>query len=338
MAPPPLKPVTGEPADQTIAKATSQQFVATATLADGARRNLSNLVTWNSSDNQVAVINNLGLATGLETGTTTISAAIGALRGRTTLMVADAALEAIAVNPPDSEVVTSGGRAPLRAEPAAMNFPNETEEYRQAREELLQQEMALRAQIEKVAELRRELPLGGKLKEDYEFHELACGHPSGVKLSSLFQEHSTLLVHSFMFSDEMQQPCPMCTTFIDGVNSQLSTLQKRLSLAVVAKTSPGRLQQFGQTRGWQMRLLSCQKNSYNQDYHGEGLWNNEPSQIPLLNIFVKRADGIYHFWASEMQGAPSTGDPRHLDLAFPMWNLFDMTPEGRGEAFYPSLN
>ena len=141
-----------------------------------------------------------------------------------------------------------------------------------------------------------------------------------------------------MFSNEMTQPCPMCATFIDGINSQYNTLSKRVALAVVAKTSPGRLREFGQQRGWQMRLLSSEKNTYNQDYHAEGTWNDQPSQLPMLNVFVKREDGTYHFWASEMQAAPSPGDPRHLDLAFPVWNLFDMTPEGRGSDFYPSLN
>ena len=44
------------------------------------------------------------------------------------------------------------------------SFPNESNEYRLARNKLLEAEINLRRQTEDNAELRRELPLGGKLK------------------------------------------------------------------------------------------------------------------------------------------------------------------------------
>ena len=49
-----------------------------------------------------------------------------------------------------------------------MTFPNESAAYRQARNELLMAEAQLRDQVEAVAALRRQLPLGG-LVGDYEF-------------------------------------------------------------------------------------------------------------------------------------------------------------------------
>jgi len=45
-------------------------------------------------------------------------------------------------------------------------FPGETIEYREARDRLLEAEVALRKQTEAVAAMRRTLPLGGPLKED----------------------------------------------------------------------------------------------------------------------------------------------------------------------------
>jgi len=30
-------------------------------------------------------------------------------------------------------------------------------------------------------------------------------------------------------------------------------------------------------------------------------------------------------------------DPRHVDLIWPLWNLFDLTPEGRGTKWNPRL-
>ena len=56
-------------------------------------------------------------------------------------------------------------------------FPNESPEYRQARNVLLAKEIELRRHIERVAALRRALPLGGGVPEDYAFE----GHDGTVR-------------------------------------------------------------------------------------------------------------------------------------------------------------
>ena len=48
-----------------------------------------------------------------------------------------------------------------------MRFPNESTEYRKLRNDLLEEEIALRETLESVARLRRKLPAGGALKENY---------------------------------------------------------------------------------------------------------------------------------------------------------------------------
>jgi predicted dithiol-disulfide oxidoreductase (DUF899 family) len=48
-------------------------------------------------------------------------------------------------------------------------YPNESREYRAARDDLLRDEQALVDKIKSVAAKRRKLPLGGQLKEDYVF-------------------------------------------------------------------------------------------------------------------------------------------------------------------------
>jgi predicted dithiol-disulfide oxidoreductase (DUF899 family) len=50
-----------------------------------------------------------------------------------------------------------------------IQFPNENAAYRRARNALLEEEMELRRQIERIAAKRRALPAGGDLKEDYVF-------------------------------------------------------------------------------------------------------------------------------------------------------------------------
>jgi predicted dithiol-disulfide oxidoreductase (DUF899 family) len=52
----------------------------------------------------------------------------------------------------------------------------------------------------------------------------------------------------------------------------------------------------------------------------------------MLNVFHRDADTIRHFWGSEIFYAPfDPGQgPCHVGTIEPLWNLFDLTPEGRG--------
>lgn len=80
-----------------------------------------------------------------------------------------------------------------------VRFPNESDEYRKARSELLEAEKELRGHIERVAEQRRNLPNGGKVKEDYVFEEFVDGKIKKAKLSELFgPKRNSLFIYSFM--------------------------------------------------------------------------------------------------------------------------------------------
>ena len=114
-------------------------------------------------------------------------------------------------------------------------------------------------------------------------------------------------------------------------------MMDRVNFAVVVKTPIDRVTKFARGRGWRyLPLLSSSKNSYNRDYHGE---TDDGDQLPAVNVFLKRDGRIHHFYNTEMIYArPDRGqDPRHIDLIWPLWNLFDMTPDGRGEKWYPQL-
>ena len=215
-----------------------------------------------------------------------------------------------------------------------LRYPNESAEYRAARNALLDDEIALRAQIEAVAAKRRALPLGGEVPEDYVFQ----GEHGPVRLSQLFEKGDTLIAYSFMFGPKMEKPCPMCTSFLDGVNGNARHVMQRANLAVIAKSPIERIVEFARSRGWSnLRLLSSAGNSYNRDYHGE---SPEGEQLPLLNVFVKNKGKIRHYYATELMFAPADKgqDPRHIDMAWPLWNLLDFTPEGRGKDWYPKLS
>src|SRR5215470_14846667 len=104
------------------------------------------------------------------------------------------------------------------------HFPGESASYRTARNQLLEAEAALRRNIEEVAALRRKLPVGGEIPEDYVFEEGAAdindtrtGHKT--RLSELFSPgKDTLVLYSYMFGPNMQAPCVSCTSILDGLN------------------------------------------------------------------------------------------------------------------------
>jgi len=224
------------------------------------------------------------------------------------------------------------------------HFPGESDSYRFARNQLLQAEIALRKQTADVAELRSKLPLGGMIPQDYAFEEGAAdlnalSNPRAVRISELFQpEKDTLAIYSFMYGPEMASACTSCTSILDGLNGTAPHVSQRLNFAVVAKSPLERIRTFARERGWNnLRLLSSASNTYNRDYYGESA---EGKQRPSLNVFVRRNGAIHHFYHTEIMFAPSEPgqDARHVDLIWPMWSLFDLTPEGRGDKWYPRLS
>jgi len=211
-----------------------------------------------------------------------------------------------------------------------MNFPNESDEYRRARDELLQAEIDVRRQIERVAEQRRALPPGGAVPEDYEFD----GVDGPVRMSELFGGKDTLYLYSFMYRPgdkglALERPCPSCTSIIDAVDGTSRHLVHAVAFAVVAKVPIERFAAWGDERGWRFaRLLSSANNTYNGDYLAEG---DDEMQRPIASVFTKRDGTIRHFWSSELMGAPTEPGqhPRHVDYMWPFWTMQDRTPAGR---------
>lgn len=216
-------------------------------------------------------------------------------------------------------------------------FPAEPAAYRQARNRLLGAEMELRRAIERVAAERRTLPLGGVVPEDYVFEGAG---DTRVALSELFEPGKrTLVVYSFMYGPEMERACASCTSILDSLDGAAPHLAQRVSLAVVARSPLPRILDFAAERGWRhLRLVSSAGNGYNRDYLAE---DEGGVQLPMLNVFVKAEDGtIRHSWGSELLYAPREPgeEPRHVDSIWPIWNVLDVTPEGRGADWGPQLS
>jgi len=231
-----------------------------------------------------------------------------------------------------------------------ITFPGESAEYRAARNRLLEQEIELRRAMEAVAAARRRLPPGGLVPEDYVFQGRgADGKPTDVRLSELFAPgKDSLVIYSMMFPRDpgddrrgpeggrtallplAEGPCPSCTALLDQLDGAAGHVSQRINLAVVGKAPLLRILTFAEERGWRrLRLLSSAGTTYNRDYFGETAAGH---QRPMLNVFRRDGETIRHFWGSELLYAPTDPgqDPRHAGTIEPLWNLYDLTPAGRG--------
>ncbi len=232
-----------------------------------------------------------------------------------------------------------------------ITFPGETDAYRAARDELLEREVALRRAMEQVAAARRALPAGGVVPHDYLFQGAGPdGAASDVRMSELFAPgRDSLVIYNFMFpraADDdrpgprtgasaslrlADSPCPSCTSLLDQLDGAADHVAPRVNLVAVAKAPFDHVHTFARERGWRrLRVLSSAHNAYNRDYHGE---TSEGEQMPMLNVFRRDGDVVRHFWGAELLYAPTEPgqDPRHVGTIEPLWNIFDLTPEGRGE-------
>ena len=229
-----------------------------------------------------------------------------------------------------------------------VTYPGESAEYRAARSRLLEQEIELRRQTEAVAAARRALPPGGEVSEDYVFQERgADGEPTEVRMSELFASgKDSLAIYTFMFprypdderpgpvSDELRRlplektPCPSCTALLDQLDAALRHAGELVNFVAAAEAPVEQLTAFANERGWRaLRLLSTAGSSYKKDYNAD----YEGHGMPMLNVFHRDAQTIRHFWGSELFWAEADPgqDPRHVGTLEPLWNLLDLTPEGR---------
>ena len=212
-------------------------------------------------------------------------------------------------------------------------FPGESPDYGRARTALLAEEIELRRQIERVAALRRALPLGGEASQ-YRFRD-AEGREVG--LADMFGPHATLVTYFWMFGPQRERPCPMCTSFLGALDGPARDLAQRVGLAVIGRSPVARQQAFAAERGWRnLRFYQTIGDDFPRDYRG---LSPEGDEWPALNVWVKEGGRVRHFWGGELGGTQDPGqDPRGAPDPMPLWNILDLTPEGRGSDWYPKLD
>ena len=218
------------------------------------------------------------------------------------------------------------------AQKNGVRFPNESNEYRHARDLLLAEEIELRRHIERVAQQRRALPPGGAVPRDYRFE----GEHGDVLFSELFGDKQTLAIYSYMYGPQREQPCPMCTSLLSAWDGEATDAGQRIALVVIARSPIARLLAFGNARRWRhLRLYSDVSGDYTRDYVSA-----QDADIPAFNVFTRRDGSARHFWSGEMglETADPGQDPRGAPDLMPLWTILDCTPEGRGSDWYPKLS
>jgi predicted dithiol-disulfide oxidoreductase (DUF899 family) len=212
-----------------------------------------------------------------------------------------------------------------------LRYPNESREYRDARDSLLRDEQELIDKVKAVAAKRRQLRLGGELKEDYVFQWANEGKVGQrVRFSELFADKKTLLLYSFMYGPGWDKPCPSCTSLVDGFDRTWYSVTQHVAFVAIAKAPADKIHAWAKERGWsQMALVSGADSSYQADYRCQG--DSDDRQLPVMHVFTKRNGKIFHFWGTETMS-------NHVDTVWAYWNLMDFTPEGRPDIPTPPQN
>lgn len=209
----------------------------------------------------------------------------------------------------------------------------ESESYRAARAALLAEELALRDHRERVAAMRRAMPYD-VVAEDYLLHEVVEGQVRPVRLSELFVDPAKpLVLYQYMLGGAQQAPCPSCTMWTDGLDAVAPHVGQRVNFAVVAAAPIEEWQAWGSKRGWRnVRLVSSADSQFKADFNFS---DADDDQYPGVSVFTYEQGEVRHVYSAS--AILAEGEYRGIDLLTPVWHLFDLTPEGRGD-WYPQLS
>ena len=206
-------------------------------------------------------------------------------------------------------------------------LPNESPAYRKLRDELRDAELALRDQRERVAELRRRLPLDTVI-DDQVFEEVRDGARVPVRLSELCDDPAkTLVLVHFMYGKKQEKPCPMCTLWADGYAGIVSQLEQRVNFAVLVAGDVGTFGEYARSRGWRnFRIVSAAGSDLKRRL---GFEEADGNQWPGVSVFRREGTRLVH--AYSVSALLADGEYRGMDLLSPFWHFLDLTPEGRGD-------
>lgn len=202
-------------------------------------------------------------------------------------------------------------------------MPGANDDYRAARARLLEAERELRDQVERVAALRRALPAGPSVP-DYEFFDGSVR----VKLSQLCAPDKPYLVmYHFMYWQDDQEFCPMCSMWVDGWDGIAHHVAQRANIVASSLAPVDVVQRWKAHRDWRrIRVLADADASFARD---TGAADDGGNPVSTVLVFEKTSDGIRHVYTAHPEFPDDTH--RGIDQLCPTWHIFDLLPSGRGD-------
>ncbi len=224
------------------------------------------------------------------------------------------------------------------------------EEWKAAREELLEREKELTRANDEAAKQRRELPWV-RIDKDYRFET-----DEGSKtLEELFDGRSQLLIYHFMFGPDYTAGCPACSSAADTFNGAVPHLNARdVTFLCVSRAPLERLQAYKRRLGWQFPWVSSLGTDFNFDFdasHTEeqvapfvegdagpvitelaAVCGTDPAgyltEGPGLSAFALSDGAAYHTYSTYARG---------LEFLMGFYALLDRAPKGRNEGDPPEF-
>jgi predicted dithiol-disulfide oxidoreductase (DUF899 family) len=214
-------------------------------------------------------------------------------------------------------------------------FVNESAAYAKARQALLAEEIEVRRHLGRLAAQLRSLPPGPEIDGDYRFVD---ANGAVVGLGEMFGGHDTLVIYHWMYGPERERPCPMCTATLGSLNGNGADIAQRVALAVTGRSKVERQLAFARERDWRnLRFFQCKGDDWALKIGGlnpENGW-----EYPALLVLRREGDSVRLHWMGETNEAMADPgeDPRSAVEIQALWNVLDLTPEGRGTDWYPKL-
>lgn len=209
-----------------------------------------------------------------------------------------------------------------------------SEEWLEARLELLREEKEHTRERDRLSAKRRALPWV-KVDKDYVFDA-----PDGkLTLADLFDGRGQLIVKHYMMAPGQATPCVGCAFEADHVEGMLVHLNNHdVSYAAVARAPIEEVEAFRRRMGWKFRFVSSFASDFNYDFNvsfppdqadgGTIYYNYRNSQIPMedlsgRSVFHRDGNGeIFHTYSSFGRGG---------EELLTTYMALDLTPKGRDE-------
>jgi predicted dithiol-disulfide oxidoreductase (DUF899 family) len=218
------------------------------------------------------------------------------------------------------------------------------EEWKAARQELLEAEKELTRRGDELARQRQQLPWV-RIEKDYHLQT-----EDGTKtLAELFGGRSQLLVYHFMFGPEYAAGCPVCSSAADSFDGAVAHLGARdVTFLAISRAPLERLQAYRRRMGWRFPWVSSQDSDFNFDFDVSAteeqiapfLQGDVPPIVaqlaaacgtdpagylpeqPALSAFALSEGVVYQTYSSYARG---------LEILMGFYPLLDRAPKGRNE-------